>query len=65
MQDIISCVDSKMSGGSCSGEVGIGRTAWAVAHHGELAREGGSGAAKDGLRCGLCQNKKESSENLT
>jgi hypothetical protein len=54
-----------MSGGSCSGEVGIGRTAWAVAHHGELAREGGSGAAKDGLRCGLCQNKKESSENLT
>jgi hypothetical protein len=38
---------------------------WAAAHHGELSGEGGGGAPEDGLWCGLCQNKKESSENLT
>jgi hypothetical protein len=36
-QDLISRVDSKMNGGSRSGEVGTGQMAQVLACHGELA----------------------------
>jgi hypothetical protein len=56
-QDLISRVDSKMNGGSRSGQVGTGQMAQVLACHGELTGEGGSGAPGDGLRRGIGENE--------